>query len=313
MLRERVKNADRNSIKATQFWALVANDGTKAMLRDFVSNYQDIVSEMRLCGTGTTSSMLMSVFGLPVDCVFASGPLGGDQELAALIVEGKVEGVIFFFDALSSHAHMHDILSLIRICDVHHVLLCLTYRTAAGVVVAHHTRRGHLVTPSRKSRRGSIDFLEKAAPHEDSIEQHAAQRGLPLRLAIVAHDSMLPLVCDMLTRHVGWLRNHELTSMPEISRLLHNNFGLTVRHEIPTALMGGGRVLGSMIVKKQIDAVFMLQDPLACQQTFDDVPSLLRLCVTHQVYWSTNLRTGIALLEFFVLEQAIRVKSQDPS
>jgi methylglyoxal synthase len=65
-----------------------------------------------------------------------SGPLGGDAQIAAMIVEGKIEAVFFFIDPLDKHPHDPDINSLLRICNVHNVPLATNPATAECVLIA---------------------------------------------------------------------------------------------------------------------------------------------------------------------------------
>ena len=63
-----------------------------------------------------------------------SGPLGGDAEIAAMVVRGEVDAVLFFRDPLDKHPHDVDISMLMRLCDVHDVPLATNYRTASILV-----------------------------------------------------------------------------------------------------------------------------------------------------------------------------------
>jgi methylglyoxal synthase len=67
--------------------------------------------------------------GLEVDLV-ASGPMGGDAQIGAMVTEGKVDCVLFFRDPLDKHPHDVDISMLMRLCDVHTIPLATNYKSA---------------------------------------------------------------------------------------------------------------------------------------------------------------------------------------
>ena len=93
--------------------ALIAHDGKKADLLAFVTFNRDRLRQCRLVATRSTGELLASKAGLDVDCV-ESGPLGGDAQIAAQVVEGRVDAVIFIVDPLDAHPHDPDIRTLLR-------------------------------------------------------------------------------------------------------------------------------------------------------------------------------------------------------
>lgn len=101
--------------------ALIAHDGKKSLLREFVKSHQKELSQFRLIGTGNSGKIVESE-GLKIERLL-SGPLGGDAQIAALVATGKCQGVIFLRDPLGMHPHDPDISMLMRICDVHDVPL----------------------------------------------------------------------------------------------------------------------------------------------------------------------------------------------
>ena len=110
--------------------ALIAHDGKKASMVAFVMKRMDFFKrkDVELVGTGTTGTMVQNA-GLKVDLV-ASGPMGGDAEIGAMVTRGEIDGVIFFRDPLDKHPHDVDISMLMRLCDVHEVPLATNYRSA---------------------------------------------------------------------------------------------------------------------------------------------------------------------------------------
>ena len=76
--------------------ALIAHDGKKSELIEWCAQHKEILQRHFLCGTGTTARLISEHTGLPVKG-YNSGPLGGDQQIGAKIVEGGIDFVIFFF------------------------------------------------------------------------------------------------------------------------------------------------------------------------------------------------------------------------
>ena len=101
--------------------ALVAHNKMKAQMAAFVEKHIEFFKLTRIITTGSTGMTLEQKLGLTVYHKVAFGPLGGDQEIGALVTQGKVCGIFFFKDPLSAHQHATDIEALTRVCDVHNV------------------------------------------------------------------------------------------------------------------------------------------------------------------------------------------------
>ena len=114
--------------------ALIAHDGKKDELVAFVKAHLVWFSQRQLVGTGTTGGRIEAI-GLELDRL-ASGPLGGDAQIAALITEGRLDAVIFFRDPIGKHPHEPDVNMLLRQCDVHNVALATNRATAELLVSA---------------------------------------------------------------------------------------------------------------------------------------------------------------------------------
>ncbi|MDO5519272.1 MAG: methylglyoxal synthase [bacterium] len=100
--------------------ALIAHDGKKEQMMEWCEKNKHILQKHFLCGTGTTARMITDRTGLPVKG-YNSGPLGGDQQVGAKIVEGKIDFVIFFSDPLSAQPHDPDVKALLRIAQVYDI------------------------------------------------------------------------------------------------------------------------------------------------------------------------------------------------
>ena len=115
--------------------ALIAHDGTKKELIDWCMQHKEILSKHFLCGTGTTARMITEATDLPVKG-FNSGPLGGDQQIGARIVEGKIDIVIFFSDPLTAQPHDPDVKALLRIAQVYDIPIANNRSTADFLITS---------------------------------------------------------------------------------------------------------------------------------------------------------------------------------
>lgn len=115
--------------------ALVAHDGKKADMVAFVMKRLDFFNreDVELVATGTTGSMIIHAGVDKVERV-ASGPMGGDAEIGAMVTRGEMDAVIFFRDPLDKHPHDVDISMLMRLCDVHEVPLATNYKSGNIII-----------------------------------------------------------------------------------------------------------------------------------------------------------------------------------
>lgn len=97
--------------------ALVAHDNKKKELIAWAKSYDASMKQCELYATGTTGKLLEQELGMPV-VKLQSGPLGGDQQIGALIADGKIDILIFFWDPLEPLPHDPDIKALLRIAVV---------------------------------------------------------------------------------------------------------------------------------------------------------------------------------------------------
>ncbi|KYG32882.1 methylglyoxal synthase [Alkalihalobacillus trypoxylicola] len=109
--------------------ALIAHDKKKDRMVQFSIAYKNILKNHELYATGTTGLRVMEATGLKVHR-FKSGPLGGDQQIGALVAENQFDLIIFLRDPLTSQPHEPDVSALIRLCDVNDVPLATNIGTA---------------------------------------------------------------------------------------------------------------------------------------------------------------------------------------
>lgn len=110
--------------------AIIAHDNKKADMVAFVMKNLDFFKsdDITIFATGTTGKHIEEA-GLDVECL-KSGPMGGDAQIASLLVESKIDMVLFFIDPLYSHPHEVDINMLLRLCNVYNIPLASNHSTA---------------------------------------------------------------------------------------------------------------------------------------------------------------------------------------
>lgn len=117
--------------------ALIAHDNKKKELIEWCDANKDILKQHFLCGTGTTAKMITDHTGLPVRG-YNSGPLGGDQQIGAKIVEGRVDFIIFFSDPLTAQPHDPDVKALLRIAQVYDIPIANNKATADFLITSKY-------------------------------------------------------------------------------------------------------------------------------------------------------------------------------
>ena len=122
--------------------ALIAHDGKKPELIQWCEENKSVLQNHFLCGTGTTARMITDRTGLPVRG-YNSGPLGGDQQIGAKVVEGKIDLVIFFSDPLSAQPHDPDVKALMRIAQVYDIPMAINKASADFIIHSSFMKEGY--------------------------------------------------------------------------------------------------------------------------------------------------------------------------
>jgi methylglyoxal synthase len=114
--------------------ALVAHDAKKAEMAEFVASRVDAIRPFKLVATGTTGARIVERCPELSVTRLKSGPLGGDQQIGALIAEGQIDALIFFVDPLSPHPHDVDVKALMRLALVYNIPMALNRATADRLI-----------------------------------------------------------------------------------------------------------------------------------------------------------------------------------
>ncbi len=122
--------------------ALIAHDRTKPALADWALRHEAILARHHLIATATTGSVIRETCpALKMDTV-KSGPLGGDQQIGAMIAEGRIGALIFFPDPLTPMPHDVDVKALLRLALVYDVPCAFNLRSADLLIASRLLQDG---------------------------------------------------------------------------------------------------------------------------------------------------------------------------
>ena len=113
--------------------ALIAHDKKKNEIIELAKTYKDVLKGHELYATGTTGTLIMGETGLSIHRM-KSGPLGGDQQIGAMLADGNLDLVIFLRDPLTAQPHEPDVSALLRLCDVQKIPLA-TNQSSAKIIL----------------------------------------------------------------------------------------------------------------------------------------------------------------------------------
>jgi len=146
--------------------ALVAHDGKKQELVQWVNKNKEILKNHHLCGTGTTARIVSEKTGLTVKG-YNSGPLGGDLQIGCRIVEGTIDFVVFLWDPLESQPHDPDVKALLRIAAVYDIPIANNLATADFLITSKFMNEEY----DRKVENFNKNMLERIEKFSQPEEQ----------------------------------------------------------------------------------------------------------------------------------------------
>ncbi len=115
--------------------ALIAHDKKKDEIIELAKEYREVLNNHQLFATGTTGTLIMGETALSIHRM-KSGPLGGDQQIGAMLADGDIDLVIFLRDPLTAQPHEPDVSALLRLCDVQKIPLATNASSAKIVLEA---------------------------------------------------------------------------------------------------------------------------------------------------------------------------------
>ncbi|HEY8390833.1 MAG TPA: methylglyoxal synthase [Clostridia bacterium] len=121
--------------------AMIAHDKKKDDIVMLAIAYQQVLKNHTIYATGTTGRLIAEATGLNINR-FKSGPLGGDQQIGAMVANNEIDLVIFFRDPLTAQPHEPDVSALLRLCDVHNIPLATNL--ASGEIMMMALSRGEM-------------------------------------------------------------------------------------------------------------------------------------------------------------------------
>jgi methylglyoxal synthase len=125
--------------------ALVAHNKRKEELVAWAEANREFLSQHQLVATGTTGELIEKQLQVPVEKLL-TGPLGGDQQLGAMIAEGKLDVIFFFWDPLEAQPHDSDVKALIRLAVAWNIIIACN-KTTADFIASSPLMQTHYTAP----------------------------------------------------------------------------------------------------------------------------------------------------------------------
>lgn len=140
--------------------AIIAHDHKKSDLVKWLRLNQKSFQDKTLFATGTTGTLVEKELSMKVQ-KFKSGPLGGDQQIGALISEGKIDMLIFFWDPLEPLPHDPDVKALLRLAALWNIPVACNIASADFLLTSPHFQGGYKAQVPDFSQHASREI-----PHE---------------------------------------------------------------------------------------------------------------------------------------------------
>ena len=145
--------SDRVRMSSRKRIALIAHDSRKEDLLEWVGFNRAVLCEHDLWATGTTGGLVQARWDLSLTRL-KSGPMGGDQQIGAMIANGELDVLVFFWDPLEAHPHEPDVRALLRIAVLYNIPVACNRATADFLVASPliHGEYERIVDVSRDRR-----------------------------------------------------------------------------------------------------------------------------------------------------------------
>ena len=128
--------AEKRVLNIEKRIALIAHDKKKEDLVQWAEENKAVLSKHKLYATGTTGKLIEERLGVGIEKLF-SGPLGGDQQVGALIANNEIDFLIFFWDPVKSQQHESDVKALFRLSVAWNILIANNRCTADFIVASN--------------------------------------------------------------------------------------------------------------------------------------------------------------------------------
>jgi methylglyoxal synthase len=155
--------AETRKLHTTKRIALVAHDNKKADLTEWAIYNRTVLKKHELIATGTTGKLIEESLNHPVQKLF-SGPLGGDQQLGAMIAEGRIDIIIFFWDPMEAQPHDSDVKALLRLAVAWNIIIACNRTTADFILTSPLMREDYVVKIPDYS-----GYLQRRLNHEKEL------------------------------------------------------------------------------------------------------------------------------------------------
>ncbi len=141
--------------------ALVAHDHKKADLMEWAVHNKTALAKHELVATGTTGKLLEEALDRPIKKLL-SGPLGGDQQIGAMIAGGEIDMMFFFWDPMHAQPHDSDVKALLRLCIAWNLPMACDRATADFLMTSRFMHEQYEATLPDYT-----DYLNRAIKEEE--------------------------------------------------------------------------------------------------------------------------------------------------